>query len=174
MAPGCFLLQLARDLPWAPAGHEVQAVQLELTGRLPGTTGEQGGGQAAANGEQAEEQHGLQGFAVGRAGDALRVECVQQGGASSSLTFDASSGRLASWVVAAGADDPGRELLAAPLAPCFYRAPTDNDKGGSGGTSYAARWAGGKGSLPAGRAVGRHAQSKQEGAVARCCELQLM
>ena len=33
----------------------------------------------------------------------------------------------------------GRQLLASPLEPWFYRAATDNDRGGSGGTSYAAR-----------------------------------
>ncbi len=27
-----------------------------------------------------------------------------------------------------------------PPVPCLYRAPTDNDRGGSGGSSYAARW----------------------------------
>lgn len=31
-------------------------------------------------------------------------------------------------------------MLAAPVLPCFLRAPTDNDVGGSGGTSHAARW----------------------------------
>ena len=31
------------------------------------------------------------------------------------------------------------QLLAEALMPCLYRAPTDNDRGGSGGTSYAAR-----------------------------------
>jgi Beta galactosidase small chain len=39
-----------------------------------------------------------------------------------------------SWAVA------GQELLAEPVLPCFVRAPTDNDVGGSGGTSHAARW----------------------------------
>ncbi len=34
----------------------------------------------------------------------------------------------------------GCELLAAPLEPCFFRAATDNDRGGSGGSSHAARW----------------------------------
>jgi hypothetical protein len=34
----------------------------------------------------------------------------------------------------------GRPLLAAPLEPCFFRAATDNDRGGSQGSSYAARW----------------------------------
>lgn len=32
------------------------------------------------------------------------------------------------------------EYLMEPLAPNFWRAPTDNDKGGSEGTSHAARW----------------------------------
>ena len=26
------------------------------------------------------------------------------------------------------------------MAPCFVRAPTDNDAGGSGGSAHAARW----------------------------------
>ncbi|KAG2489983.1 hypothetical protein HYH03_011612 [Edaphochlamys debaryana] len=34
----------------------------------------------------------------------------------------------------------GSPLLAAPLEPCFFRACTDNDRGGSGGSSYAGRW----------------------------------
>lgn len=34
----------------------------------------------------------------------------------------------------------GQELLLAEVAPCLWRAATDNDRGGSGGTSYAARW----------------------------------
>ncbi len=133
------MLQLAQDLPWAPAGHEVQTVQLDLSGRLPANPDEHSAGLAPVCGEQQREQSRAQGFAVDRAGDSLRVECLQQSGASSSLTFDASTGGLVSWVVVDGAEDPGHELLAAPLTPCFYRAPTDNDKGGSGGTSYAAR-----------------------------------
>ena len=31
-------------------------------------------------------------------------------------------------------------LLDEPLQPCFFRACTDNDRGGSGGSSYAGRW----------------------------------
>ncbi|GFR49336.1 hypothetical protein Agub_g11298 [Astrephomene gubernaculifera] len=34
----------------------------------------------------------------------------------------------------------GVSLLAAPLQPCFFRACTDNDRGGFCGGSYAARW----------------------------------
>lgn len=57
------------------------------------------------------------------------------GAAGWELRFDAASGGLASWT-----DSTGQQLLAAPLSACFYRAPTDNDRGGSGGSSYAARW----------------------------------
>ena len=34
----------------------------------------------------------------------------------------------------------GKDLIEAPILPCFVRAPTDNDAGGSGGTAHAARW----------------------------------
>jgi len=34
----------------------------------------------------------------------------------------------------------GQALLAAPLAPCLMRAATDNDRGGSGGSSHAGQW----------------------------------
>lgn len=50
------------------------------------------------------------------------------------IKVDTATGALYSWV------EGGQEMLAAPVVPCFYRAPTDNDRGGSGGTSYAARW----------------------------------
>jgi beta-galactosidase len=36
-------------------------------------------------------------------------------------------------------DSRDGELLASPLQPNLWRALTDNDRGGSGGTSYAAR-----------------------------------
>ena len=55
-------------------------------------------------------------------------------GSASSVSVDPCTGRINSYTV------NGEEILAAPLHPCFYRAPTDNDRGGSGGTSYAARW----------------------------------
>jgi beta-galactosidase len=35
----------------------------------------------------------------------------------------------------------GQQLLLQGMLPCFMRATTDNDRGGSGGSSYAARWA---------------------------------
>lgn len=119
--------QLAADTLWAPAGHVLQTTQLPLpdlplaqTGPLPARVAQQQQGAAAA--AAATVQQGADGVTV-------------SGAAGWSLRFEPGAGGLASWTAA-----DGRPLLAAPLAPCFYRAPTDNDKGGSGGSSYAARW----------------------------------
>ena len=130
--------QLAADTLWAPAGHEVQTVQLALAGLLPpqpAPSSSGGGAQQAATAAPPAVQQDAAGVTV-------------SGGGGWELRFDAASGGLASWTAAGG-----RRVLAAPLAPCFYRAPTDNDKGGSGGSSYAARWgswrARGSSALPA-------------------------
>ena len=48
---------------------------------------------------------------------------------------DTERGALCTWALG------GHQLLAQPLTPCLFRAPTDNDRGGSGGTSYVARQA---------------------------------
>lgn len=44
-----------------------------------------------------------------------------------------ATGALTCWSVG------GAQLLAEPMLPCFYRAPTDNDRGGSGGNSFVSR-----------------------------------
>jgi len=114
-------------------------VQLPLAGLLPSasSTRQQEHQQQPPQRQQAE---GLPGLAVEQADGALCVECRQLGGASCRLTFDQATGGLTCWQVDVGADGgAGRELLAAPVAPCFYRAATDNDRGGSGGSSYTAR-----------------------------------
>ena len=46
-----------------------------------------------------------------------------------------ASGCLESWEVG------GRALLAEPMRPAFFRAPTDNDLGGSNNISFAVRCA---------------------------------
>ena len=53
---------------------------------------------------------------------------------SLSLAVDACTGDLVSYSV------DGVEFLDQPVRLCLYRAPTDNDRGGSGGKSHAARW----------------------------------
>lgn len=45
----------------------------------------------------------------------------------------AATGSLTRWSVS------GTDLLQAPVLPLFFRAPTDNDRGGSGGNSHANR-----------------------------------
>lgn len=118
--------QLSADSLWAPAGHEVQTVQLDVTGLLPAWRlrggSQQQQVQQPAGGLQPRVQSDSNGITVSSAQDD-----------SWSLRFDAAMAGLAGWTVG------GKQLLAAPLTPCFYRAPTDNDKGGSGGSSYAAR-----------------------------------
>ena len=48
---------------------------------------------------------------------------------------DCTTGALRAWEV------DGTPLLAECMAPSFFRAPSDNDRGGSGGTSYLSRCA---------------------------------
>jgi len=50
-----------------------------------------------------------------------------------SQQVSSATGVVTRWAVA------GTEILAEPIVPCFYRAPTDNDRGGSGGNSHANR-----------------------------------
>lgn len=50
------------------------------------------------------------------------------------LSIDNNTGEITSYIVA------GVEILENPIQLCLYRAPTDNDRGGSGGKSYASRW----------------------------------
>lgn len=57
-----------------------------------------------------------------------------QGIGTSSLAVDSHTGDLVSYLV------DGVEFLDQPVRLCLYRAPTDNDRGGSGGKSHAARW----------------------------------
>lgn len=136
--PSLLALQLAADQLWAPAGHEVQTVQLPLTGLLPPQRQPQ---------PQRPQQQGTPPLSVEDEGDSI---CIRSSRDGWELRFSQATGGLASWT-----DGSGRQLLAAPLSLCFYRAPTDNDRGGSGGSSYAARWVGsGTGVAWAGTHVG--------------------
>lgn len=60
-------------------------------------------------------------------GHTSRGQCMQ-------LTIDSETGDIISYMVG------DFEVLRQPIRVCLYRAPTDNDRGGSGGQSYAARW----------------------------------
>lgn len=53
--------------------------------------------------------------------------------------ISSSNGCLTSLQLHSHGNEP-REMISSPLRPCLWRACTDNDRGGSGGFSYAARW----------------------------------
>ena len=52
------------------------------------------------------------------------------------MQVNAETGSLVWWAKA------GHQWLEQPVQACLFRAPTDNDRGGSGGTSYVSRYAG--------------------------------
>jgi beta-galactosidase len=120
--------QIASNNNWATAGHIVASKQLGLA-NLDDWQHAAGGFSAAQNHAPCRE------FA-----DGLQIE--QSTGGDITITglrnlravFSASNGSLE---VFSFADCN----LLQDLQPCFMRAPTDNDRGGSGGSSYAARWA---------------------------------
>jgi beta-galactosidase len=68
----------------------------------------------------AAERHRLK---AEEAGDAITGDAITVSGADFSLRISKKGGVIESW--RAG----GREVLAAPLEPNFWRAPTDNDRG---------------------------------------------
>lgn len=145
---------LLQEVPWAPAGHVLAHVQLPLvaTPASSAAVAASGGNSsgtataAAAGPLAAAQQHlvtllrpgGVTSaptsgdLTVTQASDALLVTCSSTGLAAE---WDAATGCCRRLCVG------GQVLLAGPLGPCFMRATTDNDRGGSCGSSYAARWA---------------------------------
>ena len=93
---------LAEDAPWAQAGHVVAWEQLELPWKSPEVAPVAVAGKLALDKEK----------------DAYVVT-----GEGFELRFSRETGVLESWKV------DGRELMAAPLAPNYWRSPTDNDRG---------------------------------------------
>ena len=93
--------RLAGDARWASAGHEVAWADLELPVGVAGPAIEGVGAISAT--EQGDE--------IVVVGDAVRVHVSRTTGALSRYAFR------------------GDELLAAPLRPSLWRAPTDNDVG---------------------------------------------
>jgi len=102
-ADGAYLLTvafaLAEDTNWAPAGHRVAWDQFELSGsRRPTRTAE----------------------SKGRLGLSQDDDSFTIKGNGFVVLFSKKSGELVSYKVG------GRELLAAPLAPNFWKVPNDN------------------------------------------------
>jgi beta-galactosidase len=123
LAPGreAFLtvrFRTARDLPWAPAGHEVAWEQLSLP--IPRSRARAPARRSRSSAPTAREQ-----------GDRLVVEA-----GSTRVVFDRSEGVLASFT------RDGRELLVDGPRLQLWRAPTDNDgiKAWGGAGKPLARW----------------------------------
>ncbi|GBF99412.1 beta-D-galactosidase [Raphidocelis subcapitata] len=127
---------LADAAPWAPAGHAVALSQLwplDAAAAPPPGGPELLASLRAAAARRAEASGGGDDAALSvarREGGGLEVT----GPRGLRVAVDGATGCLSSLALG------GRELLAAPLAPCLCRASTDNDRGGSGGASYFARW----------------------------------
>jgi beta-galactosidase len=88
---------------WAQAGHEVAWAQFKLPLAAPAPAVDVGKSAPL----KLQEQNGV-----------ARVQ-----GADFQATFDTATGLLASLA------SSGKELVKEPLRPCFWRAPTDNDRG---------------------------------------------
>lgn len=120
--------ELAADASWADKGHVVTECQLQLpAGLLPSET--------QTKPAETPQQQSSAPPEVLRTTSKSGAEVVTVTSASGiQLQVDSSTA-----VVSLGrVGQP--EAAVANLTPCFYRAPTDNDRGGAGGTSYASRW----------------------------------
>jgi hypothetical protein len=119
-----FKASLTDSCSWAGAGHTIGHTQVPLSHWMP-------------HSHQQQQQQQCQ------AGDPLTVTTSPTG----DITLhggDDSGGLLVTVSKATGcitAVQQGQQLLLQDMLPCFMRATTDNDRGGSGGSSYAARWA---------------------------------
>lgn len=113
--------ELAEDAAWAAQGHVVSQRQLQLpadfmpTSQLSAAPGATAGSHPSCS----------------KDGNTVHL-CCRESCSRSSLRFDCSRGTAALW--------HGNQEAVAQLQPAFYRAPTDNDRGGSGGSSHASRW----------------------------------
>ncbi|MDD4269680.1 MAG: glycoside hydrolase family 2 TIM barrel-domain containing protein [Thermoguttaceae bacterium] len=90
---------LAEAASWAPAGHRVAWDQFELPASTPPAQSAEAGGK----------------LEITQDADSLTVR-----GGGFSIAFSKQTGEIASFKSA------GRELLAAPLAPNFWKVPNDN------------------------------------------------
>jgi beta-galactosidase len=120
---------LAFDCSWALAGHVVAVKQLGVAEFV--------GWQMAADvvsASQAQQQQCREAVVGLHVQQSTSSDIIITGPNSMTAVFSASSGSIESFSF-------GGCTLVQDLKPCFMRAPTDNDRGGCGGSSYAARWA---------------------------------
>ena len=124
VAEVCLEIQccLKHTTNWAEKGHVVTIQQLTLPTR-----------HRFQSLHENEEETGR--ISISEAGNTVTIRSVD---GMHECEIDTSTGSLIRYSV--GLSGENDNLLAAPITPCLYRAPTDNDRGGSGGKSYAARW----------------------------------
>ncbi|MDR0901484.1 MAG: DUF4981 domain-containing protein, partial [Opitutaceae bacterium] len=107
---------LRDDTPWAKAGHEVAWEQFKLPVRgAPASRGQTDGVPPSANSTPA--------LAVNSTPARITITGQTAAGATFAAAFDRATGYLSSLKTG------DTELLAAPLAPHYWRAPVDNDRG---------------------------------------------
>ena len=114
----------AKDTFWANAGHLLYETQLSLEYDHEEARPSSISNSMVSLGHIKRTEHGC--FEVSNRDGSLSVQ------------IDVNDGSLLG--VWEHIDDTPRNCLASPMRPCFYRAPTDNDRGGAHGISYAARW----------------------------------
>ncbi|WIA37008.1 hypothetical protein OEZ86_013994 [Tetradesmus obliquus] len=129
--------ELASSWSWADAGHVIATTQLHLA-ELDGWRQVAAAVDAAAVAQAQQHADRISSISSNRgelhAEQGAGGDIIVTGPNSLRVVFSACSGSVQSFSFA------GCSLVEG-LQPCFMRAPTDNDRGGSGGSSYAARWA---------------------------------
>ncbi|KAK9808191.1 hypothetical protein WJX73_006921 [Symbiochloris irregularis] len=122
---------------WAPMGHVVAEQQLPVPlhwfGGGPMQTDADGGSAAADNRSSTGQLHlsDSKGSISITGPDQLSVQALLS---EATGAVSRERGCVERWELG------GRPLISEAIAPSFFRAPTDNDRGGSGGTSYVHRW----------------------------------
>ncbi|XP_058091027.1 uncharacterized protein LOC131237338 [Magnolia sinica] len=108
--------KLMTSTRWSEAGHVISSTQIPLPAK----------GKSLPHVIKMNENSTLVGECVG---DTITVskENVWE------IKFNTKTGAIESWKV------EGSPVMHKGIFPCFWRAPTDNDKGG-GSNSYASRW----------------------------------
>ncbi|KAL3153868.1 hypothetical protein ABBQ32_013441 [Trebouxia sp. C0010 RCD-2024] len=121
--------QLLTATPWAPEGHVVAEAQIGLTpqhylDQLPRQPPQQ----------EAEYEEESEPLTVHWQDEDGRDTVTVQGDKGLKVVISGSTGCIREWNMG------GQPLLTEGVTPCFFRACIDNDRGGTGGRSYASRW----------------------------------
>ncbi|XP_061336722.1 uncharacterized protein LOC133283824 isoform X2 [Gastrolobium bilobum] len=109
------IVKLLNSTPWVEAGHIVSSTQFQLPARrdiVPHAVNIRGGT-----------------LVTETLGDAIKVSQQDVW----DITLNIKTGLVESWKV------KGVQVISKGILPCFWRAPTDNDKGG-GLDSYLSKW----------------------------------